>query len=298
MRFDVRRVLHREHERGEIGHCQFPGRAAAVIAWSSRAHDAFPMVTAVASVPLWPRIQGFCRRTATRTFFTRPVTIQGQKPIVSFTFDDFPRSAWLTGGAVLDRFGLRGTYYASLGLMGRTASTGPICLPEDVRALVARGHELGCHTFAHCHSWDTKTRLFERSILENRAALETLIPGASFRTFSFPISPPRPHTKRMIAGHFACARGGGQTFNVGQTDLNYLRAYFLEKTRDDREAVRDLIEQNRAAGGWLILATHDVCSTPTPFGCTPEFFEDVVQCAVGSGARILPVAEALEVLRA
>jgi len=44
-------------------------------------------------------------------------------------------------------------------------------LAEDVSALVARGHELGCHTFDHCHSWDTKTKVFERSILENKAAL-------------------------------------------------------------------------------------------------------------------------------
>jgi hypothetical protein len=244
------------------------------------------------------RIKGFCQRTATRSFFTRPVTVDRQKPIISFTFDDFPRSALLTGGAILEQFGLRGTYYASLGLMGQTAPTGEIFVPEDVSALVARGHELGCHTFAHCHSWDTKTKEFERSILENQAALDRLLAGAFFRTFSYPISPPRPHTKRMVGQHFACARGGGQTFNVGKTDLNYLRAYFLEKTRHDRKAIEDVIEQNRVACGWLIFATHDVCSAPTPYGCTPGFFEAIVESSVRSGARILPVAEALDSLRA
>ena len=133
--------------------------------------------------------------------------------------------------------------------------------------------------------------------VENQAALETLLPGASFRTFSYPISPPRPHTKRKMADHFSCARGGGQTLNVGTTDLNYLRAYFLEKARGDRETVTSLIEHNRAVRGWLILATHDVSSDPTPFGCLPDFFEHIVQCAVSSGARILPVTEALALLR-
>jgi polysaccharide deacetylase len=251
----------------------------------------------MASTPVWQRIEGFCQRAATRSFFTRPVTVDSQKPIISFTFDDFPRSALLTGGAILERFGLRGTYYASFGLMGQTAPTGEIFVAKDVSALVARGHELGCHTFAHCHSWDTKTKAFERSILENQAALETLLPGASFRTFSYPISLPRPHTKRMVGRHFAGARGGGQVFNVGQADLNYLRAYFLEKTRHDCGAIRTLIEQNRVACGWLIFATHDVCDTPTPYGCTPGFFEDIVECSVRSGARIVPVAEALDSLR-
>ena len=65
------------------------------------------------------RIKGFCQRTATHSLFTRPVAIPSQKPFISFTFDDFPRSAWLTGGAILERFGVRGTYYASLGGVSR-----------------------------------------------------------------------------------------------------------------------------------------------------------------------------------
>ena len=248
----------------------------------------------MASPRLLRRIEGFCQRAATRSFFKRPVTVDLQQPIISFTFDDFPRSALLTGGAILERFGLRGTYYASFGLMGRTAPTGEIFGPEDAAALVARGHELGCHTFSHCHSWETRTNEFESSLLENRAALETLLPGARFRTFSYPISPPRPHTKRMVGQRFAAARGGGQTFNVGQADLTYLRAYFLEKARHDRHAIKSLIEQNRAARGWLIFATHDVCNAPTPYGCTPDLFEDIVNCSVRSGARIVPVAEAIQ----
>ena len=51
------------------------------------------------------------------------------------------------------------------------------------------------------------------------------------------------------------------------------------------------------AKGWLILATHDVCDNPSPYGCTAQFFETVVQHAVQSGARVLPVVSALEALR-
>lgn len=255
-------------------------------------------MTTAASPAVWRRIEGFCQRASTRSLFKRPLTIARQRPIISFTFDDFPRSAWLTGGAILERHGLRGTYYVSLGLMGQTAPTGAICLPEDVSALVERGHELGSHTFDHRHSWDTSTHVFERSILENQSALDALLPGTSFRTFSYPISPPRPLTKHAVGARFAGARGGGQTFNAGQADLNYLSAYFLEKTRHDRDAVKRIIDGNRVAQGWLIFATHDVCDDPTPYGCTPDFFEDIVASAVASGARILPVADALDSLSA
>ena len=245
---------------------------------------------------LVPRVQSWSQRNAARRFFTRPLTIAGRQPLISFTFDDFPRSALHTGGAILERFGLRGTFYASFGLMGQTAPTGPIFVRDDINALMARGHELGCHTFDHRHSWDTKTDVFERSLIENTIALTTLVPGAIFKTFSYPLSPPWPHTKRVVGSRFACARGGGQTFNAGTTDLNYLRAYFLEKARDRPDDIRKLIEQNRAARGWLIFATHDVCDAPTPYGCTPAFFEDIVKSSVESGARIVPVAEVVNAL--
>ena len=48
------------------------------------------------------------------------------RPLISFSFDDFPRSALFTGGALLEQYGVAGTYYASLGLMGKTSPTGEI----------------------------------------------------------------------------------------------------------------------------------------------------------------------------
>jgi len=247
---------------------------------------------------LWSAAQGCCQRHAARALFPRPLAIAGTQPFISFTFDDFPRSALHAGGAILERFRLRGTYYASLGLMGRTGPTGDLFTPEDAAAVVRRGHELGCHTFDHRHSWDTSTGVFRRSLIENTRALESLVPGARFSTFSYPISPPWPRTKRVVGARFACARGGGQTFNTGIADLNYLRGYFLEKARHDAGAIEDVIEQNRAAGGWLIFATHDVAASPTPYGCTPALFEDVVVSSLKSGARIVPVTDALNALRA
>jgi len=221
-----------------------------------------------------------------------------QCPLISFTFDDFPRSALLVGGAILSRFGLGGTYYASLGLIGKETASGPIFLSDDLTNLFEQGHELGCHTFSHCDSWETDARTFEDSIMKNREALNELCPGAKFQTFAYPINLPRPMTKARIADHFLSCRGGGQTLNAGRIDLNQLSAYFLEKSRGNIQPIKDLIDRNRQACGWLIFATHDISDNPTRFGCTPEFFEQVVHYAVGSGARILPVVQALQALGA
>jgi peptidoglycan/xylan/chitin deacetylase (PgdA/CDA1 family) len=243
------------------------------------------------------RIHNYYKRKAASVLFKNPLAIHPPRPLVSFTFDDFPRSALLAGGSILKRYGVAGTYYTAMGLLGKDGPSGPLYVAEDLRALLEQQHELGCHTFSHCHSWDTETAVFEGAVLQNKAALSELVPGATFKSLSYPISEPRPLTKRSVAKHFLCARGGGQVSNVGVIDLNQLSAYFLEKSGGEIQAVKDMIDRNREAGGWLIFATHDVTQNPSPFGCTPEFFEEVVRYSVNSNACVLPVARALETLR-
>jgi peptidoglycan/xylan/chitin deacetylase (PgdA/CDA1 family) len=222
--------------------------------------------------------------------------ITTQRPLISFSFDDFPESAFRVGGAILKHYGLNATYYASLGLIGSDSVSGRMFGPTDLKLICQQGHELGCHTYSHCHSGNTATSTFEKSIIENRSALCKLVPEAEFRTFSYPISCPRPFTKLRTSRHFICCRGGGQTYNFGPTDLNNLAAFFLEKSQDKIRPVKELIDQNRQARGWLIFATHDISDNPTPYGCTPTFFDEVVRYAVDSGAYILPVVEALGIL--
>ena len=244
----------------------------------------------------WSRLAGYYQRKVASLSHTKPFFMRPLRPLISFTFDDFPQSAFRNGGAILNRFGVAGTYYAALGLMGKSSPSGLIFNGDDLPVLFEQGHELGCHTFAHCDSWDTPASEFEKSLVDNRLALHQLTPDRDFNTFAYPIQVPRPGVKAKTAKYFVSCRGGGQRINVGQIDLNQLSAYFLEKSRDNFQAIKDVIEQNRQAFGWLIFATHDVTDNPTPFGCTPEFFNNVVECAVNSGAQIVPVVEALQLL--
>jgi peptidoglycan/xylan/chitin deacetylase (PgdA/CDA1 family) len=235
---------------------------------------------------------------AASVLYRRRLHVRTSVPLISFSFDDFPRSALTEGGSILSRYGVLGTYYVAMGLMGKSSHLGPMFQAEDLKELDRLGHELGCHTFEHCHSWDTPPGVYEQAILENQRALNEVLPGALFKTFAYPISWPRLAVKRIAGRHFDCCRAGGRSpINVGTTDLNLLSATFLEQKRDNPNAVKALIDQTVRQRGWLIFATHDVSRTPSRFGCTPDFFEQVVRWAVESRARILPVVQALEVLR-
>jgi hypothetical protein len=100
-----------------------------------------------------------------------------------------------------------------------------------------------------------------------------------------------------VARYFECARAGGQTFNAGVVDLNYLKAFFIEQSRGNFDSIKEMIDANARANGWLIFVTHDVCSAPTRFGCTSQLFERIVEHSSRSGAAILGILDALRVTR-
>jgi peptidoglycan/xylan/chitin deacetylase (PgdA/CDA1 family) len=226
------------------------------------------------------------------------VVINTPVPIISFTFDDAPRTAFHIGGEILRSHGARGTFFVSLGLLGSQTEVGAIASADDLLRAVKEGNELGCHTFDHRDTWQTSAQRFIASIVKNKQALEKILPGSDFRTFAYPISEPKPSIKSQVEKHFICCRGGGQTFNSGKGDLNLLKAYFLDKrTKVDTNLVKKMIDHNISCRGWLIFATHDVTDNPSPYGCTPSFFREVVEYAALSGALLLPVGKACEVLQ-
>jgi hypothetical protein len=219
-----------------------------------------------------------------------------RQPIVSFTFDDFPRSALHVAGPILKKYGCVGTYYASAGLMGKMEPSGEIFWREDLEVLLREGHELGCHTFHHYDAMLTLPGPFEASVIANRKAFAELCPGVELRSFSYPLEDPHIGTKRAAGRHWLSCRAGGQTLNRQNIDLNSMRAFFIEQSGNRPEAIWQMIERNREEHGWLIFATHDVSDHPTKYGCTPALFEEVVRRSVESGARILTVGQACDLL--
>ena len=70
------------------------------------------------------RIRPFFLRSAILSrLHRRTIPLGDRGPIVSFTFDDFPRTAATAGAAILESFGARGTFYTAAGLMNTTSAS-------------------------------------------------------------------------------------------------------------------------------------------------------------------------------
>ena len=223
---------------------------------------------------------------------TRPAKVAWPGGVVSFTFDDFPRSAWVEGGAILERHGARGTYYAALGLAGTEDHLGPMFGLDDLRAAQAQGHEIACHTFSHRDCRRASPEEMAAEIDANRTALAQALEGAAPANFAYPFGAVSQSAKGVLSRRFASCRGCGKGINNGIVDLADLFSNSLYGATFDGDRLRRQIDRTRAVNGWTILYTHDVRDAPSPYGCTPAQFAEIVGYAAGKTA-VLPVRDVL-----
>ena len=241
---------------------------------------------------------------ATRTAVPRPPS-----PIVSFTFDDIHASAATAGAAILERHGARGTFYVAGSLIGtdgpdRTAASLDQCL-----ALHRRGHELGCHTFAHLPVARHGRAALAADLARNEAFFDRAFEAASdaavdagsdglaggrvrLRNFAYPLNTTSLRAKRQLERAFATCRGGVPGLNEGRVDLGFLRAVEIHDDGIDAAGVRRWVEQAKRRSAWLIFFTHGVRQEPQPWRCTPDLFEASVAAALDAGCEVLTIAEA------
>lgn len=219
-------------------------------------------------------------------------------PVVSFTFDDFPRTALLSGGAILQAHGLRGTYYTAMGMMNTVNHLGDQFRPEDLDALLRDGHELASHTFHHVSARRISAAKFREDTNEGQRAIRKLTGQSGSTSFAYPYGQVTVAVKKAIGADVSCARGIWAGVNGPVVDLNLLRANSLYGDLSHLAAARNLILENERQRGWLIFYTHDVQATPSPYGCTPELLDAVVQFAAQGDARILTVADVVSELTA
>ncbi|HLI20508.1 MAG TPA: polysaccharide deacetylase family protein, partial [Stellaceae bacterium] len=85
----------------------------------------------------------------TRNVKAHALTTRLREPVVSFSFDDFPRSALTEGGRILKQAGWVGTYFTAGSFCGRTIDGTEYFTREDVLRAAEEGHEIACHTFSH-----------------------------------------------------------------------------------------------------------------------------------------------------
>lgn len=243
-------------------------------------------------------LSGAIRRIGLPNWKTRKVSLRLSQAIVSFTFDDFPRSALTTAGAILKNHRAHGTYYTALGLMGISNHEGEHFHEQDLRDLLRDGHELGSHTYSHISALKTPIEQFRGDAVRGETELAGPRGNSAPGNFAYPFGDVSFASKPALGAKMRSCRGIRGGINAPTADLNLLKANSIYSKTFDLQSIQQLIGENQRQRGWLIFYTHDVRDNPSDFGCTPAEFESAVQTAAQSGAKILTIAQALDAIEA
>jgi peptidoglycan/xylan/chitin deacetylase (PgdA/CDA1 family) len=212
-----------------------------------------------------------------------------ERPMVSFAFDDVAASAAELGASILERRGLKGSFFVSAGLVGSESPTGQIADTPAIQRLGEAGHEVGCHTYSHLDCARARVADVVADVARNA---ETLMGWGLPRpaTFAFPYGDVALGAKRALAPRFTLMRAVHPGLITAGSDLNQAPAVNIDGPEGKATALRWL-ERATARRAWLIFFTHDVVETPSPWGCTPGAFQRLIDAAQLAEFEVVTVAE-------
>ena len=206
------------------------------------------------------------------------------RPVVTFTFDDFPKSA-LNGADIVEKHGGRAGFYACTSMMGqRSPVMGEMFDAETLAELRARGHEVGAHTHSHVDCARARLESVERDIGENLVALGEAGHTETVSAFAFPYGETSYNAKRWVGDVFATGRGILPGVNMGDVDRSQLRAIELGASAWHRRRALAALKTCIDNKGWLFFFTHDVGATPTSYGAPADLIEELTVRALEDGA--------------
>ena len=244
--------------------------------------------------PAWSALRARVSNRLARHFRSSPFQLNGTGPMVSFTFDDVPKSAVANGAPILEAYGARGTFYISGGLVDQWQGHWTGVSADEIVSLHRRGHEVACHTFSHARATDLDAAAMTLEMEKNRRYFLALDPSIRIENFAYPYGFASVSHKRQLGMAFRSARGILPGVNSGAIDLQFLRSTPLIETDIDRDGIDRAFDEAVARNGWLIFYSHDVRAAPSPYGCSPTMLRHALEAAARRKIPILNVAQALE----
>jgi peptidoglycan/xylan/chitin deacetylase (PgdA/CDA1 family) len=243
--------------------------------------------------PGWSALRARVSNRLARHLGTAPFQLPGTSPMVSFTFDDIPKSAATTGASILEEYDARGTFYVSGGLVDQWSGHWIGAGADDIVALHRRGHELACHTFSHRPATDLDAAALTAEMEANRRYFLALEPSIRIENFAYPYGLGSVSRKRQLSKAFRTSRGILPGVNSGTLDLHFLRATPLIERDIDCDGIDRAFDEAVAKNGWLIFYSHDVDPVPSPYGCSPSMLRHALDAAARRNIPVLSVADAL-----
>lgn len=199
-------------------------------------------------------------------------SLMDRRTVVVLTFDD-GRADQLEAVQILDKFGMRGTFFLVSSQIGKRDQ---LTMAQAIALRVA-GHEIGGHTLHHVHLPELSDEEATREVCDDREALTRAGLGAIL-SFSFPFSDSDRRTAAIVAHcgyHWGRSQGGidrtsclrdcvyAESFVPGNPFQ--IQAPASVKSDWTLADLQGFVLRAEGDGGVIIFTIHHVCETCDEF---------------------------------
>jgi peptidoglycan/xylan/chitin deacetylase (PgdA/CDA1 family) len=192
---------------------------------------------------------------------------EGKKVALSLSFDDARNSQVEGGTALLDRFGVKATFYITPAAAERRI--------DGWKQAVASGHEIASHSVNHACSGNfafSRSKALEdytidrmrSELAESKQRINALL-GVTPESFAYPCGQTfvgrGVNTQSYVpvaASLFVTARGWLDEAPNDPAYVDFAQLTGIESDGKDFEQILPIIESAKATGMWVVLAGHEM----------------------------------------
>jgi len=229
-------------------------------------------------------------------FATRHLNFKLDRPVISISFDDFPKSVMENALPLLDQYGWKASFYVAAGLENTTNHLGLHFNRNDLLLLQEQGHEIGCHTYNHLNITELSETRVADELTSNAKSLKDFGITSPLKTFAYPFGETSIPRKSLLEHDFSSMRGIMRGIHYNKADLNQVKSVPIYSGPEMSQTL-NYISSLRDKPGWLTLFTHDIRENPSEWGCTPEDFATALAAIQASGAIVMPIQKTIDFLK-
>lgn len=202
---------------------------------------------------------------------------------VSLTFDDGFLSQYTAALPILDKAGMKGTFFIVTNYLGR-----PVYMTQDqVKKLQADGQEIGSHTRNHKHLPTLSADEQDKEIAGTINDFETL-------GLKRPVSMAYPFGEYNDDSFASLRKGGFRTARTVDERLTGQNPFLLQGLSLNNHStfgqVKLAIDNARRNGTWLIIVFHRVGESPAnEINISPELFQQIVDYLAQTKTQVVTV---------
>lgn len=176
------------------------------------------------------------------------------RALVSVTFDDGWTSQFSNALPILNKYGLKATFYI---ISGELTDQPDYMTGSQVNNLYLQGMEIGSHTVSHVDLTQATQASLVNQMSQSQTTLQNLI-GASVTSFAYPYGAYNANTIAVGKQYYQSQRSVNSGYNTKDNmDVTQLKIYEVDSDIPNAQVeawIRGAIDQN----AWLILVYHEV----------------------------------------